>query len=76
LTVVQRPKPKYLKAFVGDDLGGNKDALTLVKTDEVLDKFVADIVKTDDANDVLYALDASRDTDFLPKKAVMCKMKC
>jgi homoserine O-acetyltransferase/O-succinyltransferase len=38
-----------------------KDAPTLAKTDEVLDKFVADIVKTDDANDVLYALEASRD---------------
>jgi len=40
-----------------------KDAPTLAKTDEVLDKFVADIVKTDDANDVLYALEASRDYD-------------
>ncbi len=29
----------------------------------MLDKFVADIVKTDDANDVLYALEASRDYD-------------
>ena len=35
-----------------------KDAPTLAKTDEVLDTFVADIVKTDDANDVLYALEA------------------
>ena len=40
-----------------------KDAPTLAKTDEVLDTFVADIVKTDDANDVLYALEASRDYD-------------
>ena len=40
-----------------------KDAPTLAKTDEVLDKFVADIVKTNDANDVLYALEASRDYD-------------
>jgi homoserine O-acetyltransferase/O-succinyltransferase len=40
-----------------------KDAPTLAKTDEVLDKFVADIVKTDDANDVLYALEASRNYD-------------
>jgi homoserine O-acetyltransferase len=39
------------------------DAPTLVKTDEVLDKFVAEIMKTDDANDVLYALEASRDYD-------------
>src|SRR5207237_3729360 len=29
----------------------------------VLDKFVSDIVKADDANDVLYALEASRDYD-------------
>jgi homoserine O-acetyltransferase len=40
-----------------------KDAPTLAKTDEVLDKFVADIVKADDANDVLYALEASKDYD-------------
>jgi homoserine O-acetyltransferase/O-succinyltransferase len=40
-----------------------KDASTLTKTDEVLDKFVEQIVKTDDANDVLYALEASHDYD-------------
>ena len=40
-----------------------KDAPTLAKTDEVLDKFVADITKADDANDVLYAIEASRDYD-------------
>jgi homoserine O-acetyltransferase/O-succinyltransferase len=39
------------------------DAPTLAKTDEVLDKFVEQIVKTDDANDVLYALEASHDYD-------------
>src|SRR5205085_2631225 len=40
-----------------------KEAPTLAKTDEVLDKFVADIVKTSDANDVLYAIEASHDYD-------------
>jgi homoserine O-acetyltransferase len=40
-----------------------KEASDLKKTDEVVDKFVADHLKTDDANDVLYALDASRDYD-------------
>ena len=40
-----------------------KEAPTLAKTDEVLDKFVSDIVKVDDANDVLYALEASHDYD-------------
>jgi len=40
-----------------------KDAPSLVKTDEVLDKFVDQIVKSDDANDVLYALEASHDYD-------------
>jgi homoserine O-acetyltransferase len=40
-----------------------KEAPTLAKTDETLDKFVDNIVKTDDANDVLYALEASRDYD-------------
>src|SRR5437660_7675342 len=40
-----------------------KEAPTLAKTDEVLDKFVEQILKTDDANDVLYAVEASRDYD-------------
>ena len=40
-----------------------KEAPTLAKTDEVLDKFVEQIAKADDANDVLYALEASRDYD-------------
>jgi homoserine O-acetyltransferase len=40
-----------------------KDAPTLAKTDEVLDKFVEQIVKADDANDVLYAVEASHDYD-------------
>ena len=40
-----------------------KEAPTLAKTDEVLDKFVDGIVKADDANDVLYALEASHDYD-------------
>jgi homoserine O-acetyltransferase len=40
-----------------------KEAPTLAKTDEVFDKFVAQITKTDDANDVLYALEASHDYD-------------
>jgi len=41
----------------------HKEAPTLAKTDEVLDKFVEQIAKADDANDVLYALEASRDYD-------------
>ena len=40
-----------------------KDAATLAKADEVLDKFVNDYVKTDDANDVLFAVEASHDYD-------------
>jgi homoserine O-acetyltransferase len=40
-----------------------KEAPTLAKTDQVLDKFVDDYVKTADANDVLYAVEASRDYD-------------
>jgi homoserine O-acetyltransferase len=40
-----------------------KDAPTLAKTDEVLDKFVEQTVKMDDANDVLYAIEASHDYD-------------
>jgi homoserine O-acetyltransferase len=40
-----------------------KEAPVLAKTDEVLDKFVNDYVKTGDANDMLYAIEASRDYD-------------
>src|SRR5438094_266307 len=40
-----------------------KEAQTLTKTDEVLDKFVNDYLKTGDANDVLYAVEASHDYD-------------
>jgi homoserine O-acetyltransferase len=40
-----------------------KEAPTLAKADEALDKFVDQIVMTDDANDVLYAVEASRDYD-------------
>src|SRR6266581_1024484 len=44
-----------------------KEAPTLAKTDEVLDKFVADYMKGSDANDVLYAVEASHDYDPGPK---------
>jgi homoserine O-acetyltransferase/O-succinyltransferase len=44
-----------------------KEAPTLAKTDEVLDAFVARIMKEDDANDVLYAVAASRDYDPGPE---------
>jgi homoserine O-acetyltransferase/O-succinyltransferase len=40
-----------------------KEAPSLATTDELLDKFVEQIVKADDANDVLYALEASHDYD-------------
>ena len=40
-----------------------KESSTLAKTDEVLDKFVADYLRTGDANDMLYALEASRNYD-------------
>ena len=40
-----------------------KESPTLAKADEALDKFVADYLKTSDANDTLYALEASRDYD-------------
>jgi homoserine O-acetyltransferase len=40
-----------------------KEAPTRARADEVLDQFVAQITTTDDANDVLYALEASNDYD-------------
>ncbi|MBA3385705.1 MAG: alpha/beta fold hydrolase [Chthoniobacterales bacterium] len=39
------------------------EAPTLAKADEALDKFANDYMKTGDANDVLYALEASHDYD-------------
>jgi homoserine O-acetyltransferase len=44
-----------------------KEAPTLAKTDEALDKFVDEHMKTGDANDVLYAVEASHDYDPGPK---------
>jgi homoserine O-acetyltransferase len=38
-----------------------KEAPTLQKADQLLDTYVTNLVKTSDANDVLYALEASRD---------------
>jgi homoserine O-acetyltransferase/O-succinyltransferase len=43
-----------------------KEAPTLSGTDEALNKFVDDYMKTGDANDVLYAVEASRDYDPNP----------
>ncbi|MGI9089127.1 MAG: alpha/beta fold hydrolase [Chthoniobacterales bacterium] len=40
-----------------------EQAPTLAKTDEELDKFVVDYMKTGDATDVLYAVEASHDYD-------------
>src|SRR5881275_1645449 len=39
------------------------EAPTLAKTDEVLNKYVDDYVKSADANDILYAVEASHDYD-------------
>ena len=43
-----------------------KGAPTLADADRVLDQYVANYVKTVDANDILYALEASRDYDPAP----------
>src|SRR5213082_4282357 len=40
-----------------------KDAPTLAKTDEAVDKFVDNYIKTGDANNVPYAIEASHDYD-------------
>ena len=40
-----------------------KEAPALAKTDEALDKFVVDYLKSSDANDVVYAIEASHDYD-------------
>jgi homoserine O-acetyltransferase len=50
--------------FMGNNpLQRYTEAPTLAKADKVLDTYVANNMKTHDANDVLYALEASRDYD-------------
>jgi homoserine O-acetyltransferase len=43
-----------------------RDAPTLAASDKAIDDYVANYVRTNDANDILYALDASRDYDPAP----------
>ena len=40
-----------------------RQAPTLAQADQALNEYVADFVKTNDANDIMYALDASHDYD-------------
>ena len=56
-----RTAAEMLWFMSGNPVLRQKDAPSLAKTDELLDKFVEQILKTDDANDVLYALEASHD---------------
>ena len=58
-----RTAAEMLWFMSGNPILRQKEGPTLAKTDEVLDKFVNDYVRTADANDVLYAVDASRDYD-------------
>jgi homoserine O-acetyltransferase/O-succinyltransferase len=53
--------------FMGNNpVQRQKQAPTLAQADKLLDAYVADTVKTHDANDVLYALEASFDYDPAP----------
>jgi homoserine O-acetyltransferase len=53
--------------FMGNNpLQRYKDAPTLEKSDQVLDAYVENLMKTSDANDVVYALESSRDYDPAP----------
>ena len=58
-----RTAAEMLWFMSGNPVLRQKEGPTLAKTDEVLDKFVNDYVQTADANDVLYAVDASWDYD-------------
>ena len=50
--------------FMGNNpLQRYKEAPTLQKSDELLDAYVSTQLKTADANDILYAVEASRDYD-------------
>jgi homoserine O-acetyltransferase len=58
-----RTAAEMLWFMSGNPVLRQKEASALTKTDELLDKFVADYMETDDANDVLYAVEASHDYD-------------
>ena len=58
-----RTAAEMLWFMSGNPVLRQKESPTLAKTDENLGKFVDQIIKADDANDVLYALEASRDYD-------------
>ena len=64
LLALRRVTARFFGVFMSSNpVLRQKDTPTLAKSDEALDKFVDQIVKADDANDFLYALDASRDYD-------------
>jgi homoserine O-acetyltransferase/O-succinyltransferase len=65
-----RTQPPALRTAIGMLwlLGSNpvlrqQEAPTRAQADQVIDSYVNDHMKTDDANDLLYAVDASRDYD-------------
>lgn len=58
-----RTAAEMLWFMSGNPVLRQTEAPAFAKTDEVLDKYVADYVKTSDANDVLYAVEASHDYD-------------
>ncbi|MFN2476180.1 MAG: alpha/beta fold hydrolase [Chthoniobacterales bacterium] len=62
-----RTAAEMLWFMSGNPVLRQTEAPTLAKTDEVLDKYVGDYVKTSDANDVLYAVEASHDYDPGPQ---------
>jgi len=62
-----RTAAEMLWLMSSNPIGRQTEAPTLAKTDAVLEKFVGDYVQTSDANDVLYAVEASHDYDPAPE---------
>src|SRR5213082_3248741 len=58
-----RTAAEMLWFMSGNPVLRQKEAPTLAKTDEAVDKFVDNYIKTGDANNVLYAIEASHDYD-------------
>src|SRR4029453_13877463 len=58
-----RPAAEMLWFMSSNPVLRQKEGPTLANADEALDKFVDGIVKADDANDALYAVEASHDYD-------------
>ena len=63
LPYLRRTAAQMLWLVGSNPMRRQAEAPTLADTDRVLDAYVANYLRTGDANDILYAIEASRDYD-------------